>query len=250
MLSKNKIKYIRALEQKKYRKEENAFLAEGDKLVSDLSGYFNCKLIAATASWLRSHPDIKADETIEVCQEELERASLLKAPKDVLAVFSIPENEYHIKDIKESLCLALDEVQDPGNLGTIIRIADWFGIRHIFCSQRTADAYNPKTVQATMGALARVKIHYCELPAFIEALPDVPVYGTFLDGKNLYEEPLTPNGLIVMGNEGKGISKEIEKLVSRKLFIPNYPQGEETSESLNVAAATAIICAEFRRRIL
>ena len=250
MLSKNKIKYIRSLEQKKYRKEEKAFLAEGHKLVGDLSGHFECRLLAATSTWLESHPDIKADEIVEVSEEELKKASLLKTPQDVLAVFRIPKTDPGTRDIAGSLCLALDDVQDPGNLGTILRTADWFGIRHVFCSIGTADAYNPKTVQATMGALARVRIHYCDLKDLIGTLPDMPVYGTFLDGKNIYGQELTPHGLIVMGNEGKGISQEMEKLVNRRLLIPNYPQGEETSESLNVATATAIVCAEFRRRML
>lgn len=250
MLSKNKIKYIRSLEQKKYRKEEKAFLAEGHKLVGDLSGHFECRLVAATSTWLESHPDIKADEIVKVSEEELKKASLLKTPQDVLAVFRIPETDPGTRDIAGSLCLALDDVQDPGNLGTILRTADWFGIRHVFCSIGTADAYNPKTVQATMGALARVRIHYCDLKDLIGTLPDMPVYGTFLDGKNIYGQELTPHGLIVMGNEGKGISQEMEKLVNRRLLIPNYPQGEETSESLNVATATAIDCAEFRRRML
>lgn len=250
MLSKNKIKYIRSLEQKKYRKEEKAFLAEGHKLVDDLSGHFECRLLAATSTWLESHPDIKADEIVEVSEEELKKASLLKTPQDVLAVFRIPETDPGTRDIAGSLCLALDDVQDPGNLGTILRTADWFGIRHVFCSIGTADAYNPKTVQATMGALARVRIHYCDLKDLIGTLPDMPVYGTFLDGKNIYGQELTPHGLIVMGNEGKGISQEMEKLVNRRLLIPNYPQGEKTSESLNVATATAIVCAEFRRRML
>ena len=250
MLSKNKIKYIRSLEQKKYRKEEKAFLAEGHKLVDDLSGHFECRLLAATSTWLESHPDIKADEIVEVSEEELKKASLLKTPQDVLAVFRIPETDPGTRDIAGSLCLALDDVQDPGNLGTILRTADWFGIRHVFCSIGTADAYNPKTVQATMGALARVRIHYCDLKDLIGTLSDMPVYGTFLDGKNIYGQELTPHGLIVMGNEGKGISQEMEKLVNRRLLIPNYPQGEETSESLNVATATAIVCAEFRRRML
>ena len=250
MLSKNKIKYIRSLEQKKYRKEEKAFLAEGHKLVDDLSGHFECRLLAATSTWLESHPDIKADEIVEVSEAELKKASLLKTPQDVLAVFRIPETDPGTRDIAGSLCLALDDVQDPGNLGTILRTADWFGIRHVFCSIGTADAYNPKTVQATMGALARVRIHYCDLKDLIGTLPDMPVYGTFLDGKNIYGQELTPHGLIVMGNEGKGISQEMEKLVNRRLLIPNYPQGEKTSESLNVATATAIVCAEFRRRML
>lgn len=250
MLSKNKIKYIHALEQKKCRKEEHAFLAEGNKLVEELLGHFECRLIVGTSSWTKTHPHIKADEIIEVDQEELNRASLQKTPQEVLAVFSISPADFKPEDIRKALCLALDGVQDPGNLGTIIRIADWFGIEHIFCSSGTADVYNPKAVQATMGALARVQIHYCNLETLIQSLgPDTPVYGTFLDGENIYSQHLSACGLIVMGNEGNGISAEIEKRINRKLFVPNYPQGSRTSESLNVAAATAIVCAEFRRRM-
>jgi TrmH family RNA methyltransferase len=151
--------------------------------------------------------------------------------------------------IEKELCLALDEVQDPGNLGTIIRIADWVGIENIFCSQGTVDVYSPKVVQATMGALSRVHMHYVSLSELIGRLDDsVPVYGTLLDGTNIYMQTLSPTGLIVMGNEGNGITAEVRKLINRKLYIPNYPEGRDTSESLNVAVATAITCAEFRRR--
>ncbi|MBR5689129.1 MAG: RNA methyltransferase, partial [Prevotella sp.] len=148
-----------------------------------------------------------------------------------------------------SLSLALDGIQDPGNLGTIIRIADWFGIETVVCSPDTADAYAPKVVQATMGSLARVKIVYQDLAELIDALPtDFPVYGTLLDGRDIYAETLTPHGLIVMGNEGNGISPEIARKITRRLLIPNYPADRPTADSLNVAIATAITCAEFRRR--
>ena len=248
MLSKNKIKYIRSLELKKNRKEERAFVAEGHKLVGDLLGHFSCRLLVATRSWLDIHPQVGADEVIEVTQEELTRASLQKTPQDVLAIFEQPEYPMNPEVISQSLCLALDDVQDPGNLGTIIRVADWFGIEHIFCSLGTVDVYNPKTIQATMGALARVKLHYCNLPSLIASLGDVPVYGTFLDGKNIYGEDLSTYGLIVMGNEGKGVSQAVADMVNKRLYIPNYPPQRETSESLNVAMATGIVCAEFRRR--
>jgi TrmH family RNA methyltransferase len=154
--------------------------------------------------------------------------------------------------VNKELCLALDDVQDPGNLGTIIRVADWFGIRHIFCSIGTTDAFSPKTIQATMGAISRVQIHYVDLYSFLHHTriesSSTPIYGTFLEGKNIYRESLSPNGVIIMGNEGNGISSKIEEMVTNKLFIPNYPEGCATSESLNVAIATAITCAEFRRR--
>ena len=247
-ISKNKIKYIRSLEQKKTRREEGVFVAEGPKLTGDLLGHFHCRYLAATAEWMNAHPLVEADEKDMATPEDLQRASLLKTPQDVIAVF---EQRNEVTDtcvIERELCLALDDVQDPGNLGTIIRIADWFGIEHIFCSLGTADVYNPKVVQATMGALARVHVHYLSLTELIEGLKEVPVYGTFLDGTNIYKQSLSETGLIVMGNEGNGISSDVRKLINRKLYIPNFPAGRSTSESLNVAVATAITCAEFRRR--
>ena len=247
-LSKNRIKYIRSLELKKNRKEEKVFLAEGPKLVGDLLGHFHCRFLIATAEWLSAHSQLPVEDVNEVSEEELSRASLLKTPQQVLAVFEQPEDRPDTSVISRSLCLALDDVQDPGNLGTIIRLADWFGIEHIFCSPNTVDVYNPKTIQATMGGIARVKLHYTLLPELIRSLKDIPVYGTFLDGENMYTHPLSAHGLIVMGNEGNGISKEIEQLINKKLYIPNYPSDRETSESLNVAIATAVVCAEFRRQ--
>ena len=248
MLSKNKIKYIRSLDLKKNRKEERAFVAEGHKLVGDLLGHFVCKLLVATRTWLDKNPNVKALEIIEVTQEELTRASLQKTPQDVLAIFEQSSYEIQADVISQSLCLALDDVQDPGNLGTIIRVADWFGIEHIFCSQGTADVYNPKTVQATMGAIGRVNVHYVNLPEFLSSIKkEVPIYGTFLDGENIYDKKLTKNGIIVMGNEGNGIGKECSTHIEERLLIPSYPKERITSESLNVSTATAIICAEFRR---
>ncbi len=250
MLSKNKIKYIHSLELKKNRKAERVFVAEGHKTVGDILGHFPCKLLMATAEWLKYHSHAHSVETIEVTGEELSRVSFQKTPQEVLAVFEQPEYAFDINVIKHSLCLALDNIQDPGNLGTIIRLADWFGIEHIFCSNNTADAFNPKTVQATMGAIARIKLHYCSLIELISALKDIPVYGTFLNGENIYNQKLSAHGLIVMGNEGNGVSPEVEHLINKRLYIPNYPPERQTSESLNVAIATAIVCAEFRRQIL
>lgn len=250
MLSKNKIKYIRSLEQKKNRKREGVFVAEGHKLVGDLLGHFPCKLLVSLPHWLEKNPQIKADEIIEVTSDELSRTSLLKTPQDVLAIFEQPQYEVSADVMNHSLCLALDDVQDPGNLGTIIRLADWFGIEHIFCSQGTVDVYNPKVVQATMGALARVKLHYCNLASLISSIESISVYGTFLDGKNIYAETLSEHGLIVMGNEGNGVSNEVAQFINKRLYIPSYPTTRETSESLNVAIATAVVCAEFRRRSL
>lgn len=251
MLSKPKIKYIHSLEQKKFRRQENVFVAEGHKNVGDLlmSGC-PARLLIATEEW---HCPITTDsrtEHITVTEEELRRASLLQHPQQVLGVFTLPETETPpvSKTVSSELCLCLDGVQDPGNLGTIIRTADWFGIKHIICSPSTADAYNPKVVQATMGSIARVQICYTDLTKWLASLPEgTPVYGTMLDGDNLYNATLTRHGVIVMGNEGKGISTEIAQQLTHRLLIPPYPAGHKTAESLNVSIATAIICAEFRR---
>lgn len=247
-LSKNKIKYIRSLEQKKTRKEESVFLAEGPKLIGDLLPYFHCRLIAATPQWIKDNPNLRADEIIEATPEELSRASLLKTPQHVLALFEQPQHTLNAEAISQKLTIALDDIQDPGNLGTIIRLADWFGIENIICSSNTVDVYNPKAIQATMGAIARVKVHYTHLTDFIKTLGETPIFGTFLEGENIYNQPLPNHGIIIMGNEGNGISKEIEEWVNHKLYIPNYPQERGTSESLNVAIATAVVCAEFRRQ--
>ena len=184
-----------------------------------------------------------------VKRADMERMSQLSTPTQVLAVYEMPQVTFDENGLSSNLIIALDRVQDPGNLGTIIRIADWFGITDIVCSPETVDVYNPKVVQATMGAISRVKVHYLDLAELIKRNPDIPVYGTFLDGRNIYETSLTPHGIVVMGNEGQGISDEIGRLIKRRLFIPSYPQERPTSESLNVGMATAITVAEFRRRI-
>ena len=254
MISKNKIKYIRSLELKKNRNKEGVFVAEGHKVVDDLLALQPALLIVATAEWIKGKQLGAETEVIEVTDEELKKVSFLQHPQQVLAVFrqdqatAIDSFGFSGIDTTE-LSLALDGVQDPGNLGTIIRIADWFGITHIYCSQDTADVYNPKVVQATMGSIARVKVEYGNLLGLVESLSaDVPVYGTLLDGENIYQQPLENRGLIVMGNEGKGISPALAQKVNRRLLIPNFPEGRPTADSLNVAIATAITCAEFRRQ--
>lgn len=246
-LSKAKIKYIQSLKDKKHRLEYNTFVAEGNKMVGELLDSLKCQLLAATPEFLKTANTENVEEIIEATDDELAKASFLKTPQQVLAVFYQPVHDLDI-NLNNQLVLALDGIQDPGNMGTIIRLADWYGIQHIFCSPDTVDIYNPKTVQATMGALARVKIHYTELAAFLQKHNKIPIYGTLLDGENMYENELSTNGIIVMGNEGNGIRPEIKEFISRKLYIPNYPIGRDTSESLNVAIATAIVCAEFRRR--
>lgn len=250
-ISKNQIKFIRQLEQKKYRRREGLFVAEGTKVVGDLLTHYQPHAIFATAEWLSNNlsSTFTSSSFYEVTDDELGRVSFLQHPQQVLALFPIPENQsFNSTTAVSSLTLALDGIQDPGNLGTIIRIADWFGIEHIICSEDTVDAWNPKVVQATMGSIARVNILYNNLSEFLDTLPtNFPIYGTLLDGDNIYTQPLTPHGLIVMGNEGNGISPEIRRRVNRRLLIPSYRQ-DDTAESLNVAIATAITCAEFRRR--
>jgi len=257
MISKNQLKYIRQLEQKKYRRREGVFVAEGTKVVGDLLQRYRPEAVFATADW-----QAPAGITPQlVTDDELRRISFLQHPQQVLALFPLPVNSKPStvnsklstvnckpSTVNSDLSLALDGVQDPGNLGTIIRIADWFGISTIICSEDTVDAWNPKVVQATMGSIARVNIIYLNLPDFLDTLPaDFPVYGTFLDGDNIYTQELTPNGLIIMGNEGNGISEAVRSKVNRRLLIPDFHQGP-TADSLNVAIATAITCSEFRRR--
>ncbi|MDR1645210.1 MAG: RNA methyltransferase [Tannerellaceae bacterium] len=250
MLSKNKIRYIRSLELKKFRDRHNAFVAEGNKLVADMMGAFECEWMLAKSSWMATQGDIPAAGLLVDAADEIRKVSFLATPQDVIAVFRKPSYDLCLADASAHLVLALDGIQDPGNLGSIIRLADWFGIRHIVCSPDTADAFAPKAVQATMGALARVHTYYTILETYLKVASarSIPLYGTFLGGENLYTQPLSPTGIIVMGNEGNGIRPEIERLVDRRLHIPAYPPGQATSESLNVAIATAIVCAEFRRR--
>lgn len=237
MISKNQIKFVHQLEQKKYRRKEGLFVAEGPKVVGDLlRAGFNAQEIYATKEWNSNGRRVQ-----EVTDEELRKVSFLQHPQQVLALFEIPSAKL---SSDSSLSLALDDVQDPGNLGTIIRIADWFGISNIYCSENTVDAWSPKVVQATMGSIARVNIIYTDLKELIQNAK-VPVYGTLLDGQNIYTQELTQEGIIVMGNEGNGISPEIRRLINRKLLIPQFHEGPE---SLNVAIATAIACSEFRRR--
>ncbi len=240
MISKAQIKFVRSLQQKKFRDETGCFVAEGDKLINDLRAAFSLELL------------INRENATD---KEIEQMSAMRAPQGSIAVFKkrtkdegqrMKDEGQRTKD--EGLYLVLDTIQDPGNLGTIIRTADWFGIRHIVCSTETADCYNPKVVQATMGALARVHLHYTDLPSWLKQLPsDMPIYGTLLDGKNIYEQPLTNHGVIIMGNEGNGISEAVRKYINTPLFIPSYPADSTTSESLNVAIATGIVLAEIRR---
>ena len=247
MISKNQIKFIRQLELKKYRKREGVFVAEGPKVVGDLLRRYQPVAVYATEEW-----DQEPVPLIHVTDDELRRISFLQHPQQVLALFRLPDISAEAispsSPLASHLSLALDGVQDPGNLGTIIRIADWFDIDTIYCSEDTADAYNPKVVQATMGSIAHVNIIYTDLMRLFDSLPpSYPVYGTLLDGEDIYQQTLSNEGIIVMGNEGNGISEAIRQRVNRRLLIPCFREGD-TAESLNVAIATAITCSEFKRR--
>lgn len=253
ILTKNTIKEIRALEQRKGRREQHAWLAEGNRMVGDLlvSNTFACRRLVATSEWWEAHPEFVqvADECYRVTTAEMQRVSLLQAPQDVLAVFD--EKRKNIpSDASDDLSILLDEVQDPGNLGTIIRTADWFGVRDIFCAPGTADCFNPKVVQATMSALARVRVHYFVLKEeeceWIQSR-QCPIYGTFLEGDNIYATRLQTPAVLVMGNEGRGVSPEVAALVTDKLLIPHFANDGLHVESLNVSVATAICLSEMRR---
>lgn len=248
MLSKNQIKLINSLKIKKFRQENQLFIAEGKKVVSELlNSNFRVKQVFALKSWMDENQGQlnTSIEVIEISAQELAKISTLTTPNEVLAVVEIHRSNFPDKEkIKDQLSIMLDDIKDPGNLGTIIRIADWFGVEYIFCSEESVDAFNPKVVQATMGSLSRVKIIYTDLAEFIKSLENkVPVYGAILGGENIYSQQLSKKGIIVLGNESKGVSQEVAKLVTKKLEIPRF--GE--AESLNVGIATAIICSEFRR---
>ena len=234
-LSKTQIKWVRSLQLKKNRDAEGVFVAEGAKCVHDLSSSFELQLLA---------------DAENASTNEIEQMSSLRTPQGVIGVFK--QRKEDLNTINEELIVALDGVQDPGNLGTIIRTCDWFGIHHIVCSRETADCYNPKVVQATMGALARVRLHYVDLPQVLAEIKaqGTPLYGTLLEGTNMYQSNAIPDkqhGVIIMGNEGNGISSAVRQHITHPLLIPSYPADAVTSESLNVGIATAIVLAEFRR---
>ncbi len=235
-VSKAQVKMVRSLQQKKFRNQLGLFVAEGHKCIEELQKKYTLEYLFDTGN---------------ATATEIEQMSSLRTPQGIIGVFRIPETQNATLDTTD-LCVALDSVQDPGNLGTIIRTCDWFGIRNLYCSPDTADCYNPKVVQATMGALARVQVHYTDLlPLLQEAHKNaIPVYGTLLNGRNMYDKGAVPDkskGIIVMGNEGNGISQAVRPLVTHPLLIPAYPAGAATSESLNVSIATAITLAEFRK---
>lgn len=240
MLSKNQLKLITSLQQKKYRNKHGLFIAEGVKVVNEfLNSNFDCKFLFCTEDFSAKGP---SQNTIVITNKELNKISSLKTPNKVLGVFKIPEPK-PLKD--DGLIVVLDGVNDPGNLGTIIRLCDWFGVEQLICSNKTVDCYNHKVVQASMGSLARISVTYTNLKHYLSET-SLPVYGTFMNGENIHRTNLAKNAILVMGNEANGISQELTPLISKKITIPRFGDLQKT-ESLNVATATAIILNEFRR---
>lgn len=238
MLSKNQIKLITSLKQKKYRMQHGFFVVEGIKTIKELlQSHLKLHALYTTETF-----NIDAKDEILISDVDLKRISFLTTPNKALAIFKIPES----KPIKTNqIIVALDAVRDPGNLGTIIRLCDWFGVTDLVCSKETVDCFNPKVIQATMGSITRVNISYIDLETFLNA-SETPVFGAFMDGENVYKKQLPEKGILVMGNEANGVSKGIEAIINEKISIPRFGETQAT-ESLNVATATAILLSEFRR---
>lgn len=240
MVSKNQIKRITGLLQKKNRKQEQLFFAEGIKVIEELiHSTFELEHVFCTSEMFS---EISKDKKTIISDSDLKKISALKTPNDCLALFKIPAET---KTNTSGLIIALDDIRDPGNLGTIIRLCDWFGIAQIVCSSECVDVYNPKVVQATMGSISRVNVSYLDLNEYLTKT-NLPIYGTFMEGENIYKTNLQQEGIIVLGNEANGISAAIEKYVTQKIAIPRFGNLQLT-ESLNVATATAIVLSEFKR---
>lgn len=238
MLSKNQIKLITSLKQKKYRLQYGFFVVEGVKTIKELlQSHLELHALYTTETF-----NIDAKGEVLISEKDLKRISFLTTPNRALAIFRIPKP---ILVKNDTIIVALDAIRDPGNLGTIIRLCDWFGVTDLVCSKETVDCFNPKVIQATMGSITRVNVSYTDLKVFLKETK-LPVFGAFMDGKNVYKTELPNKGILVMGNEANGVSKEIEALITEKISIPQFGDIQET-ESLNVAAATAILLSEFRR---
>jgi RNA methyltransferase, TrmH family len=251
MLSVAEIRRVKSLSQKKFRRQFGLFTVEGDKIVKELiSSGWEIEKIFATDDWhFLQSADAKKLNIQSVSPKELERISTLTTPNKVIALARIPERSISSLNTKNKLILALDNIQDPGNLGTIIRTADWFGVGEIVCSSDTAEVYNPKVIQATMGSFLRVKIYYTDLAEFLESIPDeIPVMGATLDGENINKKKLPVTGILLTGNESKGISEKILKNITNKVYIPMFDENNRSSapESLNVAVATGILLSKIR----
>ncbi|MDE6498632.1 MAG: RNA methyltransferase [Muribaculaceae bacterium] len=245
-------KLIASLDKARNRRREGLFAAEGTKCVLDTIGAFRLRHLVATSAWWQEHPEQASRcEAVLARPADMERITALSTPPPVIAVYDLPEERPVPAIAPDELVVALDCVQDPGNLGTIVRAADWMGVHTILASRDTVDIFGAKAVQATMGAISRVKVYYCDLASELALLDaSVPVFGTFLGGENIYKaQQLGPGGVLVMGNEGRGVSDAVAARCTRRLTIPSWPPGSPTSESLNVGVATAIALAAFRSRL-
>lgn len=252
MISKSIIKLTKSLVKKKYRLKENLFLAEGDKSVTEvLASDFKVRYLIATKEYLLNHelPTQITGSIIEATPEEIKRASLLQNPQNSIAICELP-GKSELPDDLNDLIFYLDGIQDPGNLGTILRTCDWFGVKKVFCSTDTVDLYNPKVIQASMGSFCRVNLYPVDTELLGKVLrqTEITVYGTFMEGINIYSEKLSKTALVILGNEGQGIREEAVNLVNRKISIPSFSPGGNGAESLNVAVAAGIICSEFKRK--
>jgi TrmH family RNA methyltransferase len=254
MISKNKIKFINSLQKKKVRDDEKLYVIEGDKLVREfLNASVPVRILVAKAEFLGSlAPELtrSVKEIENVSYEELKQISTLKTPHNAMAVVQMPEHELKMSEIINQFCVALDFVQDPGNMGTIIRAAGWFGIKNIICSMDCVDVYNPKVIQSSMGAILHVNVHYADLKnlfTFAEK-NSVAVFGTLLEGKSIYKHKLDNKGIILLGNESKGISAELIPFITEKIKIPKFSNASEGIDSLNVGMAASVVFSEFMRK--
>ena len=254
MLSKNKIKFLVSLHEKKGREESGLFIIEGNKLVKEfLNAGMPVEALYALSEFLNGLPGKLTSGLTDVnfvSLGDLKRISTLKSPNNAIATVRIPVIEPDYNTILKSLCIALDVVQDPGNLGTIIRTAAWFGIKNIVCSPDSVDVYNPKVIQSSMGAIIHTKVIYTSLADFLTVAKNnsTPVYGTLLEGQSVYDTKLSKNGVILLGNESKGISENLNQFITNRIMIPKFSIQKDGIDSLNVSIATAIICSESARR--
>lgn len=257
MISSAQLKLLRSLGQKKYRDLHRLFIIEGEKMVMELAessqgNRFQIREIYATPEWIERHPSPMNDPNTPICEaapSEIKKVSNLVTPQPVIALVSMPKASFDAEELLNSPVLAFESIRDPGNLGTIIRTADWFGIRHIVCTTDSTDLFNPKVVQSTMGAISRVQVHYLEIESLLKSreMQSKTVLGTFMEGENIYETSLETDSLILFGNESHGLSGRFDPYISRRISIPSFSPDGKGSESLNVASSVAVICSELRR---
>jgi RNA methyltransferase, TrmH family len=255
MISRNRLKYLSSLKIKKLRAEHRQFIVEGDKIVSDIlkEGKSIIRNLIASEEWLRENKKLISNQAGEVTvadSADLDRITSLETPPPVMAVLDMFEHTLDISELSDAWCIALDTIQDPGNLGTIIRSADWFGIRHIICNDGCADYFNSKVIQASMGAILRVKVYYGDLEAVVKKYASslsLPVYGTFMEGMPVYNIPADKRGMVVFGNESRGISADLIPLIQTRITIPPGNKGASHIESLNVASSVSVVCSVISR---